>query len=140
VKLSVGLILLLLVAGGCAAEQPTLVLPPIDGWPSLPVIVVDRSGFITQVRPAAQQEGTGDGIEGVTGRDDASWVIWTSGACTASSTITFEAIGAGYRLDVVSRDGVTIPPVSCPAVGLIRRLEMEFRQPIDPAAIHFSQR
>ena len=72
----------------------------------------------------------------IAGRPDALVLGWLGGACDARVDLSIEPFGEGLRVTGKTDTGFAM---SCPAVGIIRAVEIDLAQPVDPSLVVFDQ-
>ena len=131
-----GLVLVALAAIGCGPwttePHPTpapaiyeAVIEPAEGRDRLLVSLLDRTGMVLGIEPAA-----GGGPEGITfvGEGGLEFTYgWLGGACDSRHLVTFERTDAGFRL--LTRTEVA--RVDCDAIGVPRQIVVRVSESID---------
>jgi hypothetical protein len=130
---TLGVTLFAALLAGCSALPPPgiqVTIPAKQDVRALPVTVVDNTGIVLEVSPAAIPAGFNGvtRVEVVAGRDDAVVLAWTGGACDDRAIVRIDRAGNRYQAKVESQTS----PLGCTAVGIFRAVLLSLTGPVGP--------
>jgi hypothetical protein len=121
---------------GCGSAEQTGpraiegVFPAHGDIAPLPVRVSDLLGVIRNVSIVAADPGH-EGVNQVSGRDDAIYLQWTGGMCDRSAEIVVDRAGASLLVTISTKRDFG----GCRMAGISRTLMFELNEPVDATTV-----
>jgi hypothetical protein len=130
----VALAALALVIVACAPGPRTIAFTIPGPGDSLPVSLVDRTGLVTGLQPAPEQQELREGVEPHPVLPEVLVVSWAGHTCDGRVQMILERDGAAFRL--LAR---TDRADDCAVIGAIafRAIAVSFTTPISPEAVTY---